>query len=118
MCHSFEGPKTIVDFSVRKPPDSLSAKLLYIKRGHHRSKNHRASHRAFVDLFLARQVAHETARKRVPRAGGIKHRLQRIRGNREITVGRKERRAVFTTLDDQCSRSPIQDFARGLDQVG
>src|SRR6185503_14333637 len=60
MCHSFEGVKTIVDLSVRQPPYSLSAKLLHIKRGHHRSKNHCASHRALVNLFLARQVPHET----------------------------------------------------------
>src|SRR5215813_4088082 len=101
MCHSFEGMKTIVDLSVRQTPDSLSAKLLHIKRGHHRSKNHCASHRAFIDLFLARQVAHETTRERVAGAGGIKHRLERIRRNREITVARKERRAVFAALDDQ-----------------
>src|SRR5689334_24033025 len=99
MCHLFEGVKTIVDLGVRQTPDSLRAKLLHIKRGHHRSKNHCASHRALVDLFLAREVAHETTRERVARASRIKHRLERVRGDREITVAREERRAVLAALD-------------------
>src|SRR6185369_9034633 len=73
MCHLFEGVKTIVDLSVRQTPDPLSAKLLHIKRGHHRSKNHRASHRALVDLLLAREVTHEATRKRVAGTGRIEH---------------------------------------------
>src|SRR6185295_18323767 len=118
MCHSFEGMETIVDLSVRQTPHSLSAKLLHIKRGHHRSKNHCASHRALVNLFLAREVAHETTCERVAGARRIKHRLERVRRNREITVARKERRAVLATLDDQRFWSPTEDLARGFDQVG
>ena len=33
--HLFEGMKTIVDLSVRETPDTVSAKLLDIKRSHH-----------------------------------------------------------------------------------
>src|SRR6185369_2499764 len=97
MCHPFEGTKTIVDLSVRETPDSLSAKLLHIKRSHHGSKNHRSSHCALVELFLAREVTHKSTGKGVAGAGRIKHRLQRISGNREITVGCEERGAVFAT---------------------
>src|ERR1044072_1996977 len=118
MCHSFEGMKTIVDLKVRQTPDSLSAKLLHIKRGHHRSKDHCASHRALVDLFLAREVTHEATPARVARTRRIKYWRERVRGNREITVAREERRAVLATLDDQRFWSPTENLARGFDQVG
>src|SRR5215210_1407296 len=73
--HAFKSPKTIVDLCVRKTPDALRPKLLYIKRSHHGSKNHRASHRTLIEHFLAREITHETSRKRVAGAGWVKYRL-------------------------------------------
>src|SRR6185369_12934919 len=73
VSHPFECSKTIVDLRVCETLDSLRAKLLHIKRSHHRSKNHRASHRTLIEFFLTREVTHEAARKRVAGTRRIKH---------------------------------------------
>src|SRR6185295_15969213 len=43
--HAFESMKTIVNLRVCETPDALRAKLFHIKRSHHRTKDHRSSHR-------------------------------------------------------------------------
>src|ERR1051325_6918254 len=115
--HAFESSKTIVNLRVRESFDSLRAKLFHIKRSHHRPEDHGSSHRAFVQLLLAGEVTHKTSGKRVACASRIKHCFERISRNREIAVARKQRRAVFAALDDQCSWSPAQQLARSLDEI-
>src|SRR5215208_5505930 len=91
MRHPFETVKTVVNLGMRQAFDSLGAKLLHIKRRHHRTKNHCSSHRAFIQRVLARQVTHETSGKRITGASRIKNRLEWIRRNRKITVSSKQR---------------------------
>src|SRR6185369_6707070 len=86
MCHELESMKTIVDLGMSQTADAFSAKLLDVERRHHGAKDHCASHRAFVQIFLARQVSHKTTRKRVAGASWIKHRFERVSGNREVAV--------------------------------
>src|SRR5688572_20703726 len=117
MRHALERAKTIVDLVVRQPPHSFGAKLFDVERRHHRTKDHRTTHRIFVQLFLARQVTHETAGKRITRSSRIENRFKWISGDGEIAVVGKQRRAVLAAFDDQRLWSPTQNLARRFDQV-
>src|ERR1041384_2615913 len=57
VCHALESVKTIVNLRMCETLDAFSAKLLHIKRSHHRTKDHRSSHPALVEFVLARDIA-------------------------------------------------------------
>ncbi len=89
MRHLLERSEALVDFVMSQPAHALGAKLFHVERRHHRSENHRAPHRRFIQFFLAREITHKTARKRVAGAGWIEDRLERVGWNREIVHARE-----------------------------
>src|SRR5437867_9139146 len=89
MRHLLERSEALVDFVMSQPAHALGAKLLDVERRHHRAENHRASHSRFIQFFLACEITHKTARKRVAGASRIEDRLEGERWNREIVLARE-----------------------------
>src|SRR5688572_2022541 len=90
VSHFLELVKAFVDLVVSQLLNTRSSKLLNIERRHHRSENHCATHCSVVQRRLTGQVTHEATGKRVACSGRIKHRLQWISRNCEITLPGKE----------------------------
>src|ERR1700694_5682803 len=117
MRESFEIAEALVDLFMREALHAFSAELFNVERGHHRPEDHRPPQSSFVQFFLARQIAHQPARKGIARACWIKDSLQRICGYRKVSILSKHRGAVLASFHNQRTRSPRENLARRLYQV-
>ena len=117
MRHSFEVAEALIDLRVIQLVDALGSELLDVERRHHGSVDHRSTQRLIVDLFLAREISHESAGECVTCTRGIENGLERIRGRREIIVFCEKRRTVFSALDDDGFQAEVHDLSSGFMDV-
>src|SRR5437762_6122411 len=98
--------------------EPIQTERLDVERGHDASVYHGLTNPLVLKIPGPGQVSQEPARKAVPGAGRIKNRLQGIgrRGKNSFTVERY--RPIFSTLDDQDLRAPIDNPARRFDKIG
>src|SRR5258706_3560563 len=100
MCEAFEVTKPSVDLIMRQLLHPFGAKFFDVERPHHRPEDHGATQSASIELFLTRQITHQTTCERASRTRPIKDRFQRISGNRKVFVPAEHGRAVLSALDD------------------
>src|SRR5258708_20308291 len=86
----FELAIAVIDFRVVERAEAIRPELFAAEAAHHRSINDRPAEHLVIELAvlradaLLRQVAHESAREAVARAGGIEYIIQQKPGHDEV----------------------------------
>src|SRR5580765_7541770 len=108
--------KSGIDFFTRERAEALHAEAFAAEASHDGPVNHRPAEHAAADVIAFQteavfgQVANESARETIARAGGIENVFEQVAGHDEIGVAAEQHGAVLAALDHQSMRSQVQNL--------
>ncbi len=103
-----------VDLSLGEADHALESEFLDAERSHGGAEDDGAFHVVEGDIARLRDVTDEAAGEGVARAGRIEHIFERKGGSEEHLLLVEEECTVFAFLDDQVTRTHLEDLLRGL----
>src|SRR5271156_1595422 len=112
-----------VDVGASQGPEALHAEFLAAKTAEHGAIDYSAAQDLRIDVAPFEieaafgEIADESAREAVARAGGVKDLLEQITGDDEMLASMKKNSAVLAALDDQCARPHLVDLGGGALQI-
>src|SRR4249920_3101191 len=103
-----EDLKAFIDFLACQGLQAFGSKALHGKRSHHAAVEQGALQHFAAQVFLRRDVAHETTRERIACAGWVLYlldgqgrRAERVMSYAKRSFAEENRRAILSVLDDQ-----------------